>query len=70
MTDTTGRTIHVYRESPVWNRYDRWFNVPLSDLNALFVASYMIEGDAIDDGDVQRCAAALRQQHPDCVFVY
>lgn len=70
MTDAPECTIRIYRESPLWDRYERWFNLPLADLNELFVVAYIIAGEAVDHADVERCAAELRQQHPNCVFVY
>lgn len=64
------RTITVYRDSPLWGRHARWFQLPLGDLEALFVAQYIVEGPWVDDVDMARQAAKLRTDYPDCVLVY
>lgn len=63
------RTIQVYGESPVWDRYARWFQIPLDQLNALWVAGYSITGD-VHTADVEHMAAEVRTLHPGCVLVY
>lgn len=70
MTDQSiTRTIQVYRESPVWDRYARWFQVPLDQLDALWVAEYSITGD-VHTADVERMASEVGASHPGCVLVY
>lgn len=69
MPDPITRTIEVYRESPVWDRYARWFQVPLDQLNTLWVAGYSITGD-VHTADVERMATEVRAMHPDCVLIY
>lgn len=63
------RTIQVYGESPVWDRYARWFHVPTDQLDALWVAGYTMIGD-VHVADVERMAARVRAMHPGCVLVY
>lgn len=64
------RRITVYHDSPVWARHARWFNVPVPDLEALWVAEYTIRGDWIDETDVDRHADEVRRIHPGHVLVY
>lgn len=63
------RTIQVYSESPVWDRYARWFQVPLDQLHELWVAEYSITGD-VHTADVERMASKVGANHPGCVLVY
>lgn len=69
MTEQFTRTIQVYGESPVWDRYARWFQVPTDQLDALWVAGYTMIGD-VHVADVESMAARVRAMHPGCVLVY
>lgn len=63
------RKIAVYRESPIWSKYARWFNVPIADLDSLWVADYEVTGD-ISTHSVETAARQIRDSHADCVLIY
>lgn len=63
------RRIGVYRDDPVWDKHARWFNVPIADLDRLWIAEYELSGDA-DESDVERAATEIRKDHPTAVLVY
>lgn len=73
MTQTTEqwhtRKITVYQDSPVWDKHARWFNVPIADLDALWITEYEVPGD-ISTHDIEVTAKQLREYHPDCVLIY
>ncbi len=72
MSGSKPRTIAVYKESPLWSKYDRWFHMPLWELERLHVATYAIggPGDQPSAHEIGRAAAGIRADHPDCVLVY
>jgi hypothetical protein len=63
------RKIAVYRDSPVWNKHARWFNVPIADLESLWVTEYDVRGD-ISSHDIEVVAKHIREEHPNCVLIY
>jgi|GEM_PF-6077948 len=67
-------SIEIYKNDPVWDRVGpnglRWFQLPLPDLDRLFVARYEIRGEHVCESAVRRYAQELRATHPDCVFVH
>ena len=65
-------TIDVYRDDPIWNMCPaiRWFQLPLGDLDRLFVARHEVSGEGACESDVRRHAQELRAFHPDCVMVH
>ena len=64
------RTIGVYLDDPVWDRHARWFNVPIPDLERLWVAKYIVSGDPTDR-DVELAATQIREMHnPGVVLIY
>lgn len=66
---TTSRKIAVYRESPVWDKHPRWFNVPIETLDALWVAEFEVTGD-VHTHDIEEAARQIRAEYPDCVLIY
>lgn len=69
MADEITCNIGVYRDDPVWNKHARWFNVPIPELERLWIADYTVSGD-VDTHDVERAADEVRKSHPDSVLVY
>ena len=72
LMDTTQwltRTIGVYRDDPVWAVYQRWFNVPLPQLQRLWLANYEIDGDTSTHG-MELAAIHIRKTYPDAVLIY
>jgi hypothetical protein len=70
MTTEVTRKIHVYQDSPVWDKYDRWFKVPLPMLDSLYVATYELTGDDVWECDVEALAAPIREQYPNHILIY
>lgn len=70
--DADGRdlwTVHVYKDSPEWDRHTKWFMLPAHLLRELYVATYdyySFRKPSEESSTVKR----LRSQHPDCVFIY
>lgn len=63
-------TITVYRDHADWDKYDRWFKMPIALLRELFVARYFVKGDDVLPEDIERHAKTVHAQHPGSVLVY
>lgn len=55
----------VYRESPEWNKVERWWQLPADVLRELFVERW--ECDEYDAWDL---VAELKRKYPDHVLVH
>lgn len=71
-TDTYTRRITVYRDSPLWAKYDRWFKLPIDALNELYVARYEVtrKGEWITEHELGQAATQIQAEYPDCILVY
>ncbi len=63
-TDTTF-TVRVFRESPLFDKYARWFMIPTPDLLALSVGGWTCHED-----DSAALIAHLEKEYPNHVLVY
>jgi len=43
--------IQIFKESPVWNQYSRWFMIPQMTLNELFLDGFEFEYDPEQETD-------------------
>jgi hypothetical protein len=69
--------IHVYEDDPIWNTVTphgqpgkRWFQLPMRELDRLYVTSYEVRGETVDVSDVRRHAQEVRAMHPGCVLIH
>ncbi len=61
----------VYRESPLWDTVDCWWQMRSDHLRDLYVAAYDCPAD--EQGyvlDPAGCIAQIRAECPDCVLIY
>ena len=63
-TDTTF-TVRVFREDPIWDKYERWFMVPTPDLRRLFVGGWTCHED-----HALALTTHLHAEYPNHVLVY
>ena len=62
LTDGETFPVKVFRDSPLWDRVEKWWMMRQRDLDALYVATY--------ECDCQRHLDWLEKEHPGHVFVY
>jgi len=66
--------VYVFQESPVFDQYARWFQIPGYILDELYVTAYEIvnKDDPQDVGpwSVKAHLKELRDLHPSCVLIY
>lgn len=60
-------TITVYKDHPAWDKYNKWWMIPLSLLNELFIAKYECDHD---ERPTHEDIAFVEKQHPGCVYIY
>ena len=67
--------IHVYRDSPEWANYPRWFMLPAALLQELYVCTYRLTMDS-EEGyedwpvDARAPLDQAEKENPGCVFIY
>lgn len=66
------RFVQIYREDPIWETYDHWWEVPARMRDALFVKTYEFPTD--EDGYVtnwhEQHLPAILDAHPGCIYVF
>ena len=48
-TEERKTSVKVFRESDRWNQVDRWYTLPASLLNELYVDTWDLDDDDVDD---------------------
>lgn len=58
-------TVKVFQESPLWDKYERWFLMPQADIRRLHVVTWECHED-----HARELTERLHAEYPNHVLVY
>lgn len=75
MAEKHAYRVRVFKDDPIWEKYDRWFQLPPHELERLHIVTYIWDENPLDPGPMEsaerkQCIEWVEKEHPGTMLVY